>query len=593
MADLQTSINELKKHKVELLKLVSQGELPGSAIDGENRDSVAAYERAERGAQGFTPLVLKPKTAEQVQALINYAKENGLHFVINAAWTGLVEAGIPKGEIVLNLADMNRIRSIEIKLNNGEQKTLNLKSTDADELAKELAAWKESQKIDNKDIVGVVLDVEAGVSIATANEMLKVLNWEIPIGVGDTRATICGCIANGAAGDKLVSAEMNPNSISNDVIETSVGLVTSINGVFGNGEIVEGEVPEKEQPSAKGALRINSGVFKKPTLAYSQGVLGVITSSKIEGRYLPAPDQNQAMMVSVPDDETAQYVAQQVKEKFPGMLVKLETISGEMMRLLVDYCGGDDFAGFRQWRGNMEKAGHNGNDERVIMLQLATKGDATKFADEFQAFAVTELKDRAGNDLSERVYYDDAKTISDIRHDCTGASNRAIVKLGVSDENDSPKYRWSPDIAVPPDRMAEFLHETSAAIKAKFSDDVFIPDFGHFERGGSHYHVISTSKDKPLDKTELAKIVIEKLRKYGGTISAEHGGGVTKPIIDGLNSLFPTELSAMAEMVRNKNPYLVLNPRSFGMDKRIEKPGKKGADIDGGANGHKKAAELS
>lgn len=577
-SDFEEAITAIEPHIDNLKAIVGES----GWIDGRNRDAVEIYENSERGARGYTPLVLKPKSAEQVKTLVGYANSNGLHFIINAGRTGLVEAGIPKGEIVLSTVAMNKINSIVVTVvsDQGKEETKTLSFRDQKELQKELSVWKQEQGIKNENIVGVELDVEAAVSIDAANNLLAELGWHMPIGVGDKRATICGCLANGAAGDELVRADMDPRSENPAVMETCVGLATSINGVYGNGEVVDGQQVPRETPPAEGELRLNSGVFKEPLLAYSQGVLGIITSAKVQGRYKPAPEQNQAVMVSVPDDEAAQLMADQVKAKFPGAVVRLETISGEMLELLYDYCGGAEFSNFRQWKDGLgDKSG------RAIMAHLVTTGDAKKFEEAFQTFVMEELASVPGV-TDKSIYYDDYDTISTVRHDCTGASNKALGKLGI-DRDDYPKYRFSPDVSVPTSKMGEFLHDVRAKLQEKFGDDLFVPDFGHFERGGSHLHILSTSKEKPLDKDAVARIVIDTLKKYGGSISAEHGAGTTKLIIGGLNEMFADELERMAEMVADKNPNLVFNPRSFGMDKRLaaREAGFPGAGMNGGS-GH-------
>ena len=564
---------EFRVHQAEI-KALKEIVGEGNWIDGTDEIRAEPYITAARGAKGSTPLVVLPKNSEEVKQLVDYANAHGLHFVINAGKksgrTGLVEAGIPKGEIVIATERMNKIHSVTVTFNDGKEQTVRFDNTKINEAREPAEEWRkqlEAAGIDREKVAGVRLDLEAAVSIATVNTVIGSLQFEMPIGVGDPSATVCACIANGAAGDTFVK--------SNDgkgFIQTSADLAREVEGVYGNGEHVIEKVTPQPEPGPD-QLRLNSGVFTRKELARSQGVLGLITRAVVEARYIPKPEQHQAAMVAVSNYEEASTLLAKAEawlQEKGHDLYKFEFISGEMLEL-VKRLKGDRVT---ELSGN------------VVLFHATTKGSREKFEEEFLEF-ITRITDRSGQAYysesgHSRVHYDgDYRKATEARHSCTEASDHWLAETCSRNRNDWPKYRFSPDISLPPSEFDAFATEARAVLKDM---NVKVVDFGHFRRGGDHFHVVS-SDGKPINKDEVAKRIFKVLRTHRGSPSAEHGVGTSTLIIDALNEIFAPELDRMEGIVRDANPNLVFNRRSFGMDKRIlPSPGKvaNGASHEGG-----------
>src|SRR6201992_1754124 len=95
---------------------------------------------------GATPLVLKPRPVEQVQAILKLAHETGTAIVPQGGNTGLVGGQVPDGsghQIILSLARMNGIRAV--------------------------------------DPVGNTIDVEAGVSLLRVREAAEAVDRLFPL----------------------------------------------------------------------------------------------------------------------------------------------------------------------------------------------------------------------------------------------------------------------------------------------------------------------------------------------------------------------------------------------------------------------------
>ena len=102
----------------------------------------APYEIPERGAPGTCPAVLLPDSQDEVRQALEMANASGLHVVLSAGRTGLVEAQRPQGEVVLSLERLRRF--IALRLPGGAACTF--EPTDGVEAARDrLFAWWESQ----------------------------------------------------------------------------------------------------------------------------------------------------------------------------------------------------------------------------------------------------------------------------------------------------------------------------------------------------------------------------------------------------------------------------------------------------------------
>ena len=90
---------------------------PGGSL--ENPDDLAPYVKSWRGNWvGATPLVLRPKTTEEVAALVRICAETGTAIVPQSGNTGLTYGSQPgKGmnEVVLSVGRMKGVRNIDLK----------------------------------------------------------------------------------------------------------------------------------------------------------------------------------------------------------------------------------------------------------------------------------------------------------------------------------------------------------------------------------------------------------------------------------------------------------------------------------------------
>ncbi len=118
------------------------------------------------------------------------------------------------------------------------------------------------------------------------------------------------------------------------------------------------------------------------------------------------------------------------------------------------------------------------------------------------------------------------------------------------------------DVSVPVAAVPAFIREADAAVTALIPGARPLP-FGHLGDGNIHYNVtqpVGADKDAYLKRwDDVNAVVFAVVKKYGGSISAEHGVGVVKR--DLLPSVKdPVALDLMRSLKRMLDPKGILNP---------------------------------
>jgi FAD/FMN-containing dehydrogenase len=119
------------------------------------------------------------------------------------------------------------------------------------------------------------------------------------------------------------------------------------------------------------------------------------------------------------------------------------------------------------------------------------------------------------------------------------------------------------DISIPVSRIPAFVAETDALL-AREVPGVRMVDFGHLGDGNLHYNVQAPEgADGPAFlrdfEDKVNTLVFDQVKRFGGSISAEHGVGEQK-----VNKLplykDPTALAMMRAVKQALDPQNILNP---------------------------------
>jgi glycolate oxidase len=133
------------------------------------------------------------------------------------------------------------------------------------------------------------------------------------------------------------------------------------------------------------------------------------------------------------------------------------------------------------------------------------------------------------------------------------AISPALYQLG--------RIKLNEDICVPRTRLAEMLKKTRE-VGERYS--LLIVNFGHIGDGSLHFNVMLEREDPELlEKAERAVGEVFKAAvSMGGTLSAEHGIGLTKARFLSIE-VGAKEMAAMARIKKAFDPNGILNPGKF------------------------------
>ncbi len=136
---------------------------------------------------------------------------------------------------------------------------------------------------------------------------------------------------------------------------------------------------------------------------------------------------------------------------------------------------------------------------------------------------------------------------------------RESITLAQVQEGQNIKH----DISIPVSRIPAFVAETDTLLEREVPG-VRLVDFGHLGDGNLHYNVqapeASDSKAFVIAfEDKINTLVFDQVKRFGGSISAEHGVGTQK-----VNKLplykDPTALAMMRSVKQALDPQNILNP---------------------------------
>jgi FAD/FMN-containing dehydrogenase len=194
---------------------------------------------------GATPLLLRPATTAEVQAVLRIANAARIAITPQGGNTGLVGAQIPMGEVLLSLDRMTAIRQV---------------SADDD-----------------------VIVAEAGVVLATVQAAAREVGRRFPLSLAsEGTASIGGLISTNAGGVHVRRHGMMR------------ALVLGLEAVLPDGSLFEG----------LSALRKdNTGYDLKQLFIGAEGTLGVVTAASL--KLVPAPAQTAVALLALESPEDA------------------------------------------------------------------------------------------------------------------------------------------------------------------------------------------------------------------------------------------------------------------------------------------------
>jgi FAD/FMN-containing dehydrogenase len=213
---------------------------------------------------GETPLLVLPKTTDEVAAVVGVCAEAGVAITPQGGNTGLVGGQIPMGEILLSTERLRAIRDL--------------------------------------DAFDDVIVAEAGVTLAAVHEAAAEKRRRFPLGLAsEGSATVGGVVSTNAGGTQVLR------------YGTTRDLVLGLEAVLPNGEIWSG---------LKRLRKDNTGYDLKQLLIGAEGTLGVVTAAAL--KLFPVLASRATAVAAVDSPETAIELLVRAKETAGGAVEAFE-----------------------------------------------------------------------------------------------------------------------------------------------------------------------------------------------------------------------------------------------------------------------------
>jgi FAD/FMN-containing dehydrogenase len=261
-----------------------------------------------RRFSGATPLLAVPSSTEEVSALVGACAEAGIAITPQGGNTGLVGAQIPKGEILISLKRMNKIRNV---------------SPEDD-----------------------ALTAEAGVVLTDVHSAAAAAGRVFPLSLASQgSATIGGLISTNAGGVHVVRFGM--------MREQVLGLEV----VLPDGRVL---------PALKSLRKDNTGYDLKQMFIGAEGTLGIITAATL--KLQPKPAEHILAAVSLEGPEAGLVLLHYLKSA-TGALVAYELMNRFSIDLTVRAFPHirNPLPGAKAWQGLIEFESVRPGDLRTVV----------------------------------------------------------------------------------------------------------------------------------------------------------------------------------------------------------------------------------
>jgi glycolate oxidase subunit GlcD len=416
--------------------------------------------------------ILFPKTTEEVQKIVLWARQNKISLVPSGGRTGLSGAAMAsKKEVVVSLEKMNKIL--------------------------------------NFDAMDSTITCEAGVVTEALQNYAKEKGQYFPVDFASRGSSqIGGNIATNAGGIKVLRYGLIRN------------WVASLKVVTGSGEILE---------LNKSIVKNATGYDFRHLIIGSEGTLGIVTEVTL--RVIPPPAQLNLFLLGVPNLDSVMKVFEKFRDG--SNLVAFELFTDKALKHVLE---------------------HHTDLKRPLAtaapINLLVEVECPTEESSNQALTIFE------NCMEQGFVVDGVLSQSE-------AQSKEFWRLREDISEALSKFTpYKNDISVRISKVPEFMHEIDR-IFGKDYPDLEVIWFGHIGDGNLHISILKPSA-MPMPEfvkrcQGVDKHLYSSIQKFGGSISAEHGVGVTKkPFLQFTRS--PAEIVLMKSIKKIFDPDGILNP---------------------------------
>lgn len=236
----------------------------------------ARYNADGRGETGAALAVIRPRSTHEVSACVRIARSKNLQIVPQGGRSGLVEAGLANGQLVISLERL-------------------------------------TERVDI-DPVNRSATVSAGVLLSTVNNAAAQYGLCFPIDLG-ADPSIGGMVASNTGGARFLRY--------GDVRRNLLGL-----------EVVLGDDEGTVVTLGKGLWKDNSALDLKQMIVSSAGSLGIVTAATLTLQHMPG--NSITAMIALRSADFAIDLLMDLERQFGPLLSAYEGISPEVLELVRD-----------------------------------------------------------------------------------------------------------------------------------------------------------------------------------------------------------------------------------------------------------------
>ncbi|HVQ70319.1 MAG TPA: FAD-binding oxidoreductase [Bradyrhizobium sp.] len=248
----------------------------GAVLSGGDID--ARYHHDLAGNPAPKPrAVVRPRTTEDVSALLRLCHREGVPITTQGGMTGLVRAALPNAnEIVLSMERMNSVEEV--------------------------------------DASGGVAIVQAGTPLQKLQERVEQDGLMFPLDLGARGScTIGGNISTNAGGNRVIRYGMTRD------------LILGLEVVTADGTVLKG---------LRKYIKNNTGIDLKQLFIGSEGTLGVVTRAAV--RVFPAPAERQVALCALPSFGQVMAFLRMTRQRLGGELTAFEVMWNAYYRHTVE-----------------------------------------------------------------------------------------------------------------------------------------------------------------------------------------------------------------------------------------------------------------
>ncbi|HEY0342626.1 MAG TPA: FAD-binding oxidoreductase [Steroidobacteraceae bacterium] len=439
------------------------GVVTGEALRARTYDESAGEVRAQ--------MLVRPRDTAQVSAVLRLCHARGQTVVTHGGLTGLVYGCAARPEdLIVSLEALNRI--------------------------------------ENVDVAGRTMRVEAGVTLQRAQEEAERFNLMFPLDLGGRgSATIGGNISTNAGGMRVVRYGMMRS------------LVLGVEAVLADGTVLG---------SLNRMLKNNAGYDLKQLFIGSEGTLGIVTRADL--RLVSQPLSHGTALVACPDFDSVARLLTTLDARLGGQLSAFEVMWPEFYEVTTSAPA-----------INMPVLPHGSGLYVLIEAHGADPDSDTErlertLSDAMEAGLVVDAV-IAKSDLERRAMWAPREDVFQTRR--FGPNHNFDVSMAIAD---MPGYL---------ETLRRGLAERVPGAR------LFV--FGHVADGNLHLAVAAGEAQHEATFVAVERCVYEPLRSIAGSISAEHGIGLERKAYLEI-SRSAAEIATMRALKTALDPRGILNP---------------------------------